>query len=455
MRGEFLKIFHALHPNGHAFKYQVDWCADATKYKLGVKARQIGMTYTQAVQEFLDCLFWKESDAHPTPLTTIFCSPSQRQSQRLMAYLMQARSIFERKYETKVVFKKEKEEQIIFDNHCEIFSLPNNPRTIEGNPCSKGIIDEAGNFLRHDGEAVYASILASTGAQGGSISVIGAPKGRSGILWTLADPYGDYANKFSRYNLNWTLRAAEDPKYKRIVEEHKERMSPTAFACNYMCEFTDESVTVFPYDMLRKQVEQYQLWTLDSDIPRDEPIYIGIDFGKKINQTAITAVRHGSTKTRVMFHLVTAEDFDKQIKLIEQVITHLRPTKVLVDQGGLGAPILDILLSKFAGIVEGVIPTSASKEKMVLNCRNMLEGGRLVLPELEELIEQLHGFEKEITEFGNVRYTGKRTETDWLDDRAYSLFLACSQLSEGGWEFTVSSPARGPADDPYERWKRE
>ena len=454
MKSEFLKIFNALHPNGKAFKYQVAWSEDTSKYKLGVKARQIGMTYTQAVYEFLDCLFWKESEERPTPLTTIFCSPSQRQSQRLMSYLMQARTIFERTYGTKIVFRKEREEILVFDNHCEIFSLPNNPRTIEGNPCSKGIIDEAGNFARHDGEAVYSSILASTGAQGGSISVIGAPKGRSGVLWTLADEYGDYANKFSRYNLKWTQRAEEDPKYKKMVLEHKERMSASAFACNYECEFSDETITIFPYDLLKRQTEQYPLWSLSSVIPKDAPIYIGIDFGKKVSQTAITAIYHEDVKSRVMFHEVTTEDWPKQIEYISNIIRLLGPVKVLVDQGGLGGPLVDYLLINFAGIVEGVIPSSSTKEKIVLNCRNLLESGRLILPDHDDLIEQLHGFEKEVTELGNVRYTGKRTETDWLDDRAYSLFLACSQLSEGNWTFTVSAPKEDRLD-PYEVWKRE
>lgn len=433
----------------------MEWANNDSNYKLGIKARQIGMTYSQAVKEFLDCLFWKESEEHPAPLVSIFCSPSQRQSLRLMSYLMQARSLFERLYETKVVFKKEQEEMLVFDNHCEIFSLPNNPRTIEGNPASKVIIDEAGNFARHDGEAVYASSLASTGAQGGGISVVGVPKGRSGILWTLADPYGDYVNKFNRYEFKWTLRADEDERYKKTVLEHKERMSVQAFASNYECQFTDESIMIFPYEMVNNCVESYPLWNLQDGSQTDDPVYVGIDFGKKVNQTAITVVWHKSTQTRVMYHDVTNADFDKQVDMIDEVIRAFNPIRVLVDQGGLGEPLLDILNKKWAGVVEGVIPTSSTKEKIVLNVRNLLQSRKLILPEIPELIEQLNGFEKEVTELGNVRYTGKRTETDWLDDRAYSLFLACSQLSKGDWTFTISEPKNAQKEDPYEVWKRE
>ena len=231
-------------------------------------------------------------------------------------------------------------------------------------------------------------------------------------------------------------------------------MSASAFACNYECEFSDETITIFPYDLLKRQTEQYPLWSLSSVIPKDAPIYIGIDFGKKVSQTAITAIYHEDVKSRVMFHEVTTEDWPKQIEYISNIIRLLGPVKVLVDQGGLGGPLVDYLLINFAGIVEGVIPSSSTKEKIVLNCRNLLESGRLILPDHDDLIEQLHGFEKEVTELGNVRYTGKRTETDWLDDRAYSLFLACSQLSEGNWTFTVSAPKEDRLD-PYEVWKRE
>ena len=143
----YLDLISKCHPTGKAFQYQLDWISDTSKYKLAPKARQIGITTTEAVDDFLHCFLWKESEAEPLPPVIVTCSPSQRQSNRLMDYIMRIRDRFENLHETKVRFKKEKEDRLTFDNFAELWSLPNNPRTIEGIDASKGKIDEMGNFL--------------------------------------------------------------------------------------------------------------------------------------------------------------------------------------------------------------------------------------------------------------------------------------------------------------------
>ena len=116
-------------------------------------------------------------------------------------------------------------------------------------------------------------------------------------------------------------------------------------------------------------------------------------------------------------------------------------------------PLLDILKVRFPGIVEGVVFTSKTKERMVLNTRNLMEGGILEIPKNEKLIEQLHGIEKTVLESGRIKYTGKRTETDWLDDRAWSLMIACSQLGDGGFEFkTIETGVGQKKRSAYDIW---
>jgi len=137
------------------------------------------------------------------------------------------------------------------------------------------------------------------------------------------------------------------------------------------------------------------------------------------------------------------------------VIEHFKPQKVFVDETGLGSPILDILKVKFPGIVEGIIFTSQSKEKMIITAHNLFEEGRLELPDRPELIEQLHGIEKIVLESGRIKYTGKRTETDWLDDRAWSLFLAVSHLGDDTFEFTIVDSDKPATLTPLERWTHD
>ena len=72
-----------------------------------------------------------------------------------------------------------------------------------------------------------------------------------------------------------------------------------------------------------------------------------------------------------------------------------------------------------------------------------------------DLFDQIHGIEKTISDTGVTKYTGKRTETDWLDDRAWSFFLSVYSLNDETWNFTsldyerINKPNRG-----YEAWIR-
>src|SRR3990167_4665193 len=210
MNQELKKIFDLIHP-GVPFGYQVDWAEDGSKYKLAVKARQIGITTTEAVKTFLEALFWKESESQPKPPAIAFCSPSQRQSTRLMQYIQRSRNKFTRVYDTDVELKKERDDYILFENFAEIWSLPNNPRTIEGLDISKGIIDEIGNFTGREDREVYEAMMASLAAQGGGITIFGKPRGRRGLFWELFNPYGDYAKQFSIHEFPYQARAKHYP----------------------------------------------------------------------------------------------------------------------------------------------------------------------------------------------------------------------------------------------------
>src|SRR3990167_341905 len=120
LSNEYIDLLSKLHPTGKAFKYQLDWVKDTSRFKLAPKARQIGITTTEAVVKFLQCFLWKENNAYPLPPVIVFCSPSQRQSNRLMDYCMRIRDRYERLYKTRIKFKKEKEDRLTFNNFAEL-----------------------------------------------------------------------------------------------------------------------------------------------------------------------------------------------------------------------------------------------------------------------------------------------------------------------------------------------
>ena len=456
---DYLNLLSKCHPGGHAFSYQLKWVSDTSKYKLGTKARQIGITTTESIDNFLECLLWKPSDAAPSPPVIVCCSPSQRQSNRLMDYVMRVRGRLEELHKTRIKFRKEKEDRLLFDNYSELWSLPNNPRTVEGIDASKVVIDEFGNFIGHEDADIYNSTMGSLGAKDGRMILFGKPHGRRGLFWKLYDPYGEFAQHYSIHKLDWTVRANEDKRYKASVLEHKLRMSPLQFKENYEAEFVDENVLVFPYELLDKQKTNLKVYTLDDEYSTGLPVYMGIDFGRKVSQSAITCVEKDGDKVRVMFHEVSDSKFDQQVDWIIRSIEHFRPIMVNVDKTGPGVPILDYLTTRFGSLINGVHFNPGTKDKLVLNTKHLLETGNLLIPEssdYHDLYEQIHGIEKTISDSGVVKYTGKRTETDWLDDRAWSFFLSVYSLNDGSWSFLSLDTAvvTKKHNDAYTAWAR-
>lgn len=364
--------------------------------------------------------------------------------------------------DTKIKFRKEKEDRLLFDNHAELWSLPNNPRTVEGIDASKVVIDELGNFIGHEDEDIYNSTMGSLGAKSGRMVLFGKPHGRRGLFWKLYDPYGEYSKHYSIHKMDWKVRAAEDPKYRDSVLEHKLRMSPLQFAENYEAEFVDENVLVFPYELLDRQKAPLKVYTLDEEYNLGLPVYMGIDFGRKVSQSAITCVNKEGDKVRTMFHEVSSAKFDKQVEWIKHAINHFNPLVVNIDKTGPGVPILDYLVSEFGdhakgGRINGVHFNPNTKDKLVLNTKHLLEQGNLQIPDssdYHDLYEQIHGIEKIVSDNGTVKYSGKRTETDWLDDRAWSFFLSVYSLDDGSWSFTTMDTSsilklRNPYEDFY------
>jgi len=427
-----LKIAYDL---GATFDYQQAWIKDQSKYKICRKARQVGMTTCLGIESLLDAIIRDN-------FVVCFVSPTQRQSSRLMRYVHKAFRKFERINKTKIPTEKFREEYIFFHHGSEIWSLPNNPNGIQGIDANRAVIDESGLFGANEGKEIIDAILGSLAAKKGQLYLSGKPKGKRGILW---DYWGtDKGKLFKQYNVDWEQRAKQDPDYKKEVEIQRGMMAKSHFDETYGAQFLDEGVLVYTHELLETAVKIFE----DRHfivIPRggtyrgENPISIGIDFAKKRNMTSIIALEKVDDK---LYKLIYNQDLKKmayndQIDFICNLDKELRGTRITVDETGLGLPMLDVLVQRLGSKVEGVVFSRQSKEKLVMDLQACFKDARLAIPNDEVLYDQLHSFQKDYTDQGNVVFSGKVDETDFQDDKVIALSLAVCGLNKSPFQFAI------------------
>ncbi len=433
---ERLDLAHEL---GATFDYQQTVIKSRARYRKIVKARQIGMTTALAIEKLIDAILYDD-------YVIIIVSPSARQSQRMMRYIKKSFVVLEKKLDTRIPVQKWTNEEVYFHHGSEIHSLPNNPKAIQGFDCDDGTIDEAGLFTRQEGEDIVDALVGSLAAKQGRLTLSGRPRGKRGLLWAYFDPTDTRGKEFEGYKITWKDRARQDYSYGEEVKKHRKILTKFQFAEIYDAEFVDEGVLIFSHELLEAAQD---LWKTKNYVlmpPEGTPRgalnrYIGMDFGRKRNLTEIhvlEAVEKDFFRTLTMKSLEKM-NFEDQKSYIDALINRIKPVQVKIDERGMGLPLLDYLQRKHGeSIIQPLKMTEGkSKEKIILQLRNAFTDLKIAIPEHDKLYEQLHAFQKEYTEAGNVRYFGKVDETDFLDDKVIALAAAIDAAQSKPFTFGV------------------
>ncbi len=425
---------------GATFDYQQATIASHSRYRKIVKARQIGMTTALAIEALVDSILHDNR-------VTIIVSPSARQSQRMMRYIKKAFIKLEREFKITIPVQKWTNEEVYFHHQSEIHSLPNNPKAIQGFDCDSGIIDEAGLFSATEGEEIIDALVGSLAAKQGRLTVSGRPRGKRGLLWNYFDPINPRGKEFEAFKIDWKCRGRLDPKYHAEVLKHQKILTKLQFDEIYGALFVDEGVLIFPHSML----ESAQLMFINEEFlimspegtPQDDNKrrFMGVDFGRKRNLTEIHILEEENDKLlrTLMTKSLKSMNFEKQKEIIDDIIGRFKLTKIKIDEKGMGLALLDYFQKKWGERkVEPLKLTNAkTKEKVILQLRDAFADLRLAIPTEEKLYDQLHSYQREYTEHGNVRYFGKVDDTDFQDDTVIALAAAIDAAQGVDFAFGV------------------
>jgi len=419
-------VLDASQSNIELYDWQKKWLDDCSRFRIMLKSRAVGGSFIIALESFLLSLLRPGS-------VTLLVSYSMRQSlelfRKVKEHINNWRGLRIRAGEDVYSFTatlSETKTQVEFQNGSRIVSLPNNPDAIRGYRADMVYIDEAAMFKNDF--AIKSAVIPTIAGREGRLSLISTPKGRRGWFyeaWT--------SDTFSKHQVHYT----EAPHItSQDLEGMRASMNPLEWEQEMEMKFLDELNAVFPYELILQCVEDYETGIRKTE----NPVYLGIDFGRYRDSTVITALEKSDEKLRViLIHEFQKTDFNTQIEFILRLADLLGPVSIAIDKTGMGIPIYD-LLSKRLPQLEGITFTSSIKEAMIHTLVNLFSNKKITIPtDATQLINQLRQFQR----IGE-KYSAPE---DKHDDYVMSLALACytaikktpsqTKIHTGFWKNTL------------------
>ena len=386
------------------FPYQKALLEDSSKRLVACMGRQSGKTTTIAMRAI--------HFAYTNPgVTVLITAPSLRQSMIMFDRI--SMFVFSTALLKNHVIRSTRT-IIQLDNRSQIIALPCSEYFLRGYTAHMCIMDEA-SFMPE--EVITQVLFPMLSTTDGYAIMLSTPWGRDHFFYrAFMDP---------NYSVH-RVKSSECPLIKpEFLEEMRRNMTEQAFRMEYMAEFVEALNSYFPQDLIRRCVDPTLEFvsSLETQILSGE-YYAGVDFGKLQDYSVITILEWeenllklvyliefpiGTPYTRVIGHLVRA---DKKFRF----------RKVLVDQTGVGEPVLEGLKEQGMQNVEGLVFTVRTKEELLSCLKIAMEQQRLKMPYHRRLAEQINEQQYEYSKSGHLKFSHPENSHD---DMLWSLALGC------------------------------
>lgn len=211
--------------------------------------------------------------------------------------------------------------------------------------------------------------------------------------------------------------------------------NPADFANLYLCQFVDDTLSVFPLSLLSPcMVDAWEEWD-DVDWLAIEtggrpfgnrPVWVGYDPSATGDTAALLVVappRRPGGKFRIIEkQQFRGLDFDLQAAALRKICERYNVEKMSIDANGVGLAVMQ-LVKGFFPAAQAVGYTPADKQRMVLKAYDVIKSHRLEFDAGETPIAQaLMAIRKTITESGrHVTYEAGRTDETGHADLAWAL----------------------------------
>ena len=296
---------------------------------------------------------------------------------------------------------------------------------------------------------------------------LGTPKSKDNHMWRYL--YDDnYADTFTRLHYSWRDAVKKGDAYSApyTEEEMLDKMTEWGedsiyWRTEYECEFVESVANVFNPEKIKGCYDDYEINRLDEHgDKRGSNITVGVDIGKSVNSTVISAWSLDKTDDANIARLVYIEeinartgghDIPYQRKRIMDITTQLDASRLIVDCTGIGGAVeQDLRLACLDADVH-FVPfvftggPKGTKTQMYRDFVSYIQQGRVKVPNPENLQPDMAKLvNKWVKEHIELEYTmdaANKTEKiaapsgkhdDYCDSSAMGIHATLSMLPMTG-----------------------
>lgn len=441
------KIKEAFHYN--LFAYQQKWWENRRmRNRLILKSRQLGATYYYAREALVDGI----TRLHPK----IFLSASKAQAWQFRAYIVQLvydAAGVELRGDPMVIRTDEGEVTFRF--------LGTNSKTAQSYH-GDIFMDEffwIGNFSEFN--KVASAMSAHKQWSRTYISTPSAVTHEAYAFWT-GELYNKGRAKKDKIDIDIsekTLRhghLAEDGKWRHLitleeaerqgcdlfdVEQLKKEYSPDEFAQLFMCQFVDDSESVFNFNQLRAcLIDSWEIWTDFRPFANrpvgNDAVSIGIDPAKSRDGAAVVVIalpRTPGGKFRIIEKIDMQGDSKAQANIIETLTEKYNVEHMEIDETGMGLALAERLSAIYPG-VRRVTYDLSTKHLLVMKTLEIIKARRLEIDAgAREWVAAFLAIKQVLTEKQkHLTYVSERREGIGHADEAWATMhaLSCTRLGD-------------------------
>ena len=422
------------------FEYQTGWWNNRNNRTRSIlKSRQIGATWYFAREALLDAVL--------TGSNEIFLSASKAQAQVFKQYIVQ--------FAKEAADVELKGDPIVLSNGAHLYFLGTNARTAQGYHGNFYFDEFFWTFKFEELNKVASGMALHKRWRKTYFSTPSSMSHEAYPFWT-GDAFNKRRKKEDRIQIDVSHlslgngRLCEDKIWRQIVTiEDAERggcdlfdiddlrnyeYSPDQFDNLLMCNFIDDTASVFPLSVLQRcMVDSWEEWNDFKPFTArpfgNRPVWVGYDPSRSGDSAGCVVIAPPLTfpgKFRVIEkHQYRGMDFAAQAKQIRQITERYNVEYIGIDATGMGLGVYEYVLQFYPAVTK-ILYKPESKGRMVLKAQDVIRNGRLEFDAGSvDIAQSFMAIRKTMTASGqHVTYDAGRSDSIGHADLAWAIMHA-------------------------------